>query len=52
MEKTVPSEEGEAILADRDIAAQVPAVALGESLQELRLQLRLANQAARVALWE
>ncbi|MBV8225309.1 MAG: PAS domain S-box protein, partial [Verrucomicrobia bacterium] len=52
MEKTVPSEKAEVILADRETAVQIPVVALDQMLQQLRSQVRLANRAAQVALWE
>jgi two-component system sensor histidine kinase VicK len=51
MEKAEPSEEGEATLADRNTAAQVPDIPSAQNLQGPPLQL-LAIQAAQVALWE
>jgi PAS domain S-box-containing protein len=44
MEKAVSNEEGEAILADRNSAVQVPATSPGQSLQELPLQLDTCEQ--------
>src|SRR6516225_5717878 len=44
MEKLELSEEGEAILANRNRAAQVPDVSPAQSLQELRSRLDISGQ--------